>query len=683
MRPIISCETSKQVTTIQEAATAAKVKGDLKLRDSYMASTTEKPLQASIESSNPCVNTTSPTERPDLDKSPMSETDLSEPKTGTTTASYRTGASSPGFPNRYQTAFGLGQENSLNDEREASYTTDAQIHGYPCLELASLTKEITAIDALHIIGTQSLRQDDINIKWPHDLQSMSSNRAAESCLSEWVQFSHYSADTAPAASAPEFYPQLSKAVDFERVIENVLPEIEATSVPPYNPLAVEWSPSNQRKHAGRNRLALSKSMLKTAGDLVEDGQVRSDRPQLTVAVGKFPSFATLEQEKPFPLLRSDDEVSHLEPSSDGSGWTMSGRGNEFASGATIAGLISDITDPTVEKLSPDGGSATRPDALALYNTHLRDKPTLAQRRADRQLVQAQIRPSQTAPNTAKLRPASLLVAKEHKRNFSEASVRSSPATGFQSGEPQNISHTQSLTWKRHGNIDPSHLSVHPEWAKWGKIEQDLLRMGLIKRVPGKSDIGSFAVPKSLEQWLQFRAGRTEDLLLQSSAKIKRRDSEREESARIRRIFSTTGTHDPLIDESTQRRTIMIEPAMGGKEFHDGCCTVLAQQSIWSPWYKSTEERPEALWPCSEEMKEEGDERHTSAFGRFLALPRVPGNPTVVWKVKPVVPALLFDEIWKVPSKETWADLHSPRPDGFQQEYMNTLVGPALLDAVDC
>ncbi|MCJ1250652.1 hypothetical protein MMC30_007880 [Trapelia coarctata] len=74
----------------------------------------------------------------------------------------------------------------------------------------------------------------------------------------------------------------------------------------------------------------------------------------------------------------------------------------------------------------------------------------------------------------------------------------------------------------------------------------------------------------------------------------------------------------------------------GKKFSDNRSPVLAQPSVWSPWYEYTEVRPESPWPSPEEFKEEGDERHTSGFGRFLPVPRVKGNPTVAYKQKAYV-----------------------------------------------
>ena len=151
---------------------------------------------------------------------------------------------------------------------------------------------------------------------------------------------------------------------------------------------------------------------------------------------------------------------------------------------------------------------------------------------------------------------------------------------------------------------------------------------------------------------------------------------------IRKIYGFENVHGHFSQSHRASKCVKIEQAMEGKDYHDGRGTVLAHPSVWSPWYQPTEERPEALWPCLEEMKEEGDERHTSAFGRFPALPRVPGNPTVVWKVKPVIPALPFDEVWKVPSKDTWAELYAQEPHDPEEGYIKELIGQSLLDVIN-
>ena len=321
----------------------------------------------------------------------------------------------------------------------------------------------------------------------------------------------------------------------------------------------------------------------------------------------------------------------------------------------------------------------------LDTTRLYHGPALAQRRADKQLAKSSAEFVQSAPDLALLRPATLHTAPVSGVSVPITSSQAACSSSSQATSSQPLylaSHTQSLAWKRPANLGVEHCSVNPELAKWTKVEQDLLRMGLIKRVPGKLDSGSFVVPKTFEQWLEFRAGRAEDALAENATKIRRRNFEVEVAERLRKIHSFDSIHGYLTPHHGFGKRVKIGHTMGGKDYRDGRGTVLAHPSTWSPWYQSTEERPEALWPCLEEMKEEGDERHTSAFGRFPALPRVPGNPTVVWKVKPVISALPFDEVWKLPNKDTWADLYCQKPRDSDEGYMEGLVGQSLLDAID-
>jgi len=103
----------------------------------------------------------------------------------------------------------------------------------------------------------------------------------------------------------------------------------------------------------------------------------------------------------------------------------------------------------------------------------------------------------------------------------------------------------------------------------------------------------------------------------------------------------------------------------GKKFCDNRSPVLALPSVWSPWYEYTEVRPESPWPSPEEFKEEGDERHTSGFGRFLPVPRVKGNPTVAYKQKAFVIQNTLDFVNPVLCREP--------PPRFAQEEIYTIA----------
>lgn len=79
--------------------------------------------------------------------------------------------------------------------------------------------------------------------------------------------------------------------------------------------------------------------------------------------------------------------------------------------------------------------------------------------------------------------------------------------------------------------------------------------------------------------------------------------------------------------------IAIRPVLDGKTFDDNRSAVLAHETIWASWSVPTEKHPEALWPDRTEFQYEGDDRAKSEVGRFLPLPRKPGNETVNWKAR--------------------------------------------------
>jgi hypothetical protein len=90
--------------------------------------------------------------------------------------------------------------------------------------------------------------------------------------------------------------------------------------------------------------------------------------------------------------------------------------------------------------------------------------------------------------------------------------------------------------------------------------------------------------------------------------------------------------------NTAAAKITIKSALDGKTYNDNRSAVLAQETIWSPWSLPTDEHPEALWPDRTEFQYEGDDRAKSDVGRFLPLPRKPGNETVNWKSREQVQA---------------------------------------------
>ena len=189
------------------------------------------------------------------------------------------------------------------------------------------------------------------------------------------------------------------------------------------------------------------------------------------------------------------------------------------------------------------------------------------------------------------------------------------------------------------------------------MEDNLGRMNLLR---------SEVVPRTLKDWLAHQ---------RSCA-----DARKEwEQRRLEDI--NLSLRDPRLPPPS--RPVKIEPAFGGRAFeHKNYVSVLVFPSVWARAYEPPTERPNPLWPCLEEMKEEGDERNTSGFRRFPALPRVPGNETVQYKLKAIQPFLPFDAVWKLPTKES-VEATNEIYSAEDTEEMEGYLGRSLLDALDC
>ncbi|KAA6414509.1 MAG: hypothetical protein FRX48_01258 [Lasallia pustulata] len=182
--------------------------------------------------------------------------------------------------------------------------------------------------------------------------------------------------------------------------------------------------------------------------------------------------------------------------------------------------------------------------------------------------------------------------------------------------PSAMSHTNSRTW------------MSPEAAekeRWEAALVNLERMTLIPRSP--------FVPTNLDEWVTQRLSWIEHLKEQKKSRAADLRAER-------RGHNKAG----LVNG--------IGPAFRGKISGWNRGAVLSQTTIWSVWYQPPEDHPSAPWPSMEEMKEEGDERNTSGYKRFPALPRVPGNETVVWKQKAMIDPYPLDRVWELPTAES-------------------------------
>ena len=236
------------------------------------------------------------------------------------------------------------------------------------------------------------------------------------------------------------------------------------------------------------------------------------------------------------------------------------------------------------------------------------------------------------------------------------------------GHAREVTHTNSRTWHH------PRTRLH---AKWAEVHRNLKDMSLIKEgqqspsVPYLFFSGSFCVPTTFNEWIEHRSEFAND-----RAKEARHQLFLAEEHRLRQRHHN-------LPPAGETAPILCLP-FGGIKFQDGRGTVLAAHTIWTPWRFEKEtpqvledERPEALWPCAEEMKEEGNERNTSQYRRFLALPRVPGNHTVNWKQKKILPMLPFDEIWKLPCSETYLEQRTVT-SRMEMQVMETMIGKDLL-----
>ncbi|KAI4138426.1 MAG: hypothetical protein L6R39_006796 [Caloplaca ligustica] len=201
---------------------------------------------------------------------------------------------------------------------------------------------------------------------------------------------------------------------------------------------------------------------------------------------------------------------------------------------------------------------------------------------------------------------------------------------------QDPSHTNSRTW-----VSPRIR----ERDEWKRVNEGLHAMNL-----NHPDHSPYA-PKSFDEYLKHKA----DFL---------NDQKKEMQAKYGSAGAAAKRMGPAMNG--------IYPGNGG----DGRGTVLAEDTIWCPWDVPTEEHPQAPWPCHEEMREEGDERHTSQFGRFLALPRNPGNETVSFKHRSPIKQHHFDRVWEVPCPD---DIMDPM---LEQDLMGGWVGDSLLKELD-
>jgi len=191
-----------------------------------------------------------------------------------------------------------------------------------------------------------------------------------------------------------------------------------------------------------------------------------------------------------------------------------------------------------------------------------------------------------------------------------------------------------------------------EYERWQVVKHNLVSMELIPRSP--------FVPTNFSQWLVHRAEVNEMNAKDLTKRMAKKEAE-------------------IQSEILRER---VRAAFARKYFDDNRSGVTAQETIWAPWSRPTIRRPQASWPCYQEMKEEGDERNTSGFGRFPALPRIEANETVNYKYRNVIEATDLDRVWPLPPVLPMSDNAEGPLIGLHGEDAETLLNSDLLAALD-
>ncbi|KAL1849202.1 hypothetical protein Plec18167_009588 [Paecilomyces lecythidis] len=163
------------------------------------------------------------------------------------------------------------------------------------------------------------------------------------------------------------------------------------------------------------------------------------------------------------------------------------------------------------------------------------------------------------------------------------------------------------------------------------------------------------VPRTWPDWIAHRLAVKEDAVKQVIMRLNARVAQRK--------------------MGTKRK---MWPALAGKEFNDHLTCVLMEDSMWTKSIIERSDRPQAPWPCQDELQHEGNHRCKSGFRRFYPLPRVPGNATVNWKQRAPVKQLPFDEVG---CPKTAKEAKEEREFHIDDE-MFMLIGYALMKEFD-
>ncbi|KAL8708556.1 MAG: hypothetical protein Q9220_006609 [cf. Caloplaca sp. 1 TL-2023] len=269
--------------------------------------------------------------------------------------------------------------------------------------------------------------------------------------------------------------------------------------------------------------------------------------------------------------------------------------------------------------------------LAVPPSNIPDPPTQeSSTRPNSQIVMSRrSTTSNLSPHANKFSPANPQPALTPSGDFHYTPSRS---TSLSTPYPHGPSYTNSRTW-----VSPR----VKEKDEWKHLHNGLVAMNL-----NQPDHSPF-VPKTFDAYLRHKADFLSD-----------RQKEMQHACRA----SASGNKH-------------LDTVMGGKSYSDSRGAVLGMETVWCQWDKGTKEHPQAPWPTEDEMREEGDERHTSQFGRFLALPRNPGNETVTFKQRSPIKQHHLDRVWDVPLPDDEGEL-------VEEEVMEKLIGDDLLRELD-
>ena len=164
------------------------------------------------------------------------------------------------------------------------------------------------------------------------------------------------------------------------------------------------------------------------------------------------------------------------------------------------------------------------------------------------------------------------------------------------------------------------------WNQGGPLTRDSFEQGWARLQHMRFD-RSPAVPTTREEWMEHY-----DWMANFYAK------EQESCAK-------TAAIDEQFKQKYNLKSVLC---FNGKALGDGRSGVLGEKTIWTMHWAPESGHELCPWPTAAEYKEEGDERHTSGFGRFLPVPRVAGNPTVTYKQKSYQEPYRMDYVHPVP-----------------------------------